>query len=99
MNRLFTNQSKYNLGQVESMCEIFKNNIDLALAVKLESLNYFVVLISKHGQYMEFLNIFEVLLASSLISSNFEINNKILHCLIPLSDQKFEPINVLLCLF
>lgn len=92
MNRVFTVQSKYNLGQVELICDILKNNLDLALDISDQNLNYFTFLIVKHGRYEEFLSVFEVLLENSN-TKILEINNKIIHCLIP--KQKFASINVI----
>jgi len=94
INQLFITQSKFNIGQIGLLCEIFRENRKLANEISIENLNYFITLIVKHGHYEEFLRIFEILLNPSFAQHDLEIYYKIIRVLIPL--KRFEFINVLM---
>lgn len=97
MGRLFLSQSKYNFGQLNILCDIFRDNKELAILVSNENLEYFMGLIMKHGHHEEFLKVLEVLLNSSSNQLPSDVYTKIIKTLLP--NANFELICVRIMIF
>ncbi|EGR29160.1 MIR domain protein, partial [Ichthyophthirius multifiliis] len=60
--RQLQNYKKINIGQVEFMQEILKDNFNVLQNIDKNDLLYFVELISIHGQYTQFLDIYDIII-------------------------------------
>ena len=62
---MLLNYDSINFGQVEMICELFKDNMFLFGLLSHTEYIYFIDLIKKHGQYSEFLEFYDIILKTS----------------------------------
>ena len=48
--RLLLNEKQYNIGQIEFLSDLVKNNIYLTMNIRNSDLNYFLQMIKIHGK-------------------------------------------------
>ncbi|EGR30657.1 MIR domain protein [Ichthyophthirius multifiliis] len=63
--RVLLNEKTYNIGQIEFMVELVRDNINIGMLIRNVDLNYFLYMIKTYGKQYQFLEIFEVLLTTA----------------------------------
>ncbi|KAL4447069.1 hypothetical protein ABPG74_013921 [Tetrahymena malaccensis] len=55
-------QKKHNIGQIEFINDLFRDNYELSINIQFQDLQYFIQMIKLHGKQHQFLEIFQILL-------------------------------------
>jgi hypothetical protein len=86
------NYTSLNLGQVELVSDLFRDNYQLIGLLTISDVNYFVDLIVNQGKFPEFLEFFDIILTTSeQQSSNPELHKLVLTTL--LNTNPFDYVN------
>ena len=95
IDSIFSIHLKFNIGQVDILIDIFRENFSLANKISKNQLFYFANLIKIHGKHPKFLEIFILLLNSSEKSQNKtnSLQKKILEILLDNNNRDYLNVN------
>ena len=86
--KLFLSSLQYDLGQIETICEIYLNNYELCNSVDLPFIHQFIECILKYGRQGRFLKIFQII---QIVDKEpiLDIQLKVMNCLLDRENYKY----------